>query len=113
MPLVRWVQRNRPLHSKSRLWQRAHESLPAKRGITAKARQAERLSPGTVCEEADLQLQNRTRRDSRTLPAKTRRVNAPPPRKRCKSVRFTPTAAINIVVSISDTRRSRANSPGA
>ena len=37
------------------------------------------------------------------------RVNAHPPRRRCRSVRFTPTAATSIVTSMSETQRPRGN----
>ena len=37
------------------------------------------------------------------------RANANPPRRRCKGVRCTPTAAISIVTSMSESRRSRGN----
>ena len=113
MPLVRWVQRNRPLHSKSRLRQRAsrkvsYGSLPAKKGVSKNTSSRapftwQRVQRGglAAATKDTSRLANTSRLDAR--------VNAQPPRKRCKSVRFTPTAAINIVVSTSDTRRSREN----
>ena len=49
-----------------------------------------------------------TSRQAKTSRRKAR-ANAHPPRKRCRSARFTPTAATSIVMSMSETRRSRGN----
>ena len=62
------------------------------------ARHAEPRSLDIVCLEAKWRLQCRTRKA---------RANAHPPRRRCRSVRFTPTAATSIVTSTSETRRPR------